>query len=136
LAPPRLCRARRAEVRAEQAEDLANELRGRLDIAGKAADQARAEAHEAHQVAGALRQAGCYASGPRAVGTSQGGVAGGVTMEPKLNLFAMAGLTNGIGDHAQVSLTLATAIVIALVIFMTAFVLGLMCGWAWWRRRA
>jgi hypothetical protein len=57
LAPPRLCRARRAEVRAEQAEDLANELRGRLDIAGKAADQARAEAHEAHQVAGALRQA-------------------------------------------------------------------------------
>ena len=54
-------------------------------------------------------------------------------MEPKPNLFAMAAdLTNGAGT--QVSLSLATAVVVALVIFATAFVLGLMCGWTWRRR--
>ena len=43
-------------------------------------------------------------------------------MEPKPNLFAMAGLTTGAGT--QVSLSLATAVVVALVIFVTAFLPG------------
>jgi hypothetical protein len=48
-------------------------------------------------------------------------------MEPKLNPFLVAGLMNG-GNQTFLHLTLATVAIIALVIFVAAFVLGLCCG--------
>lgn len=73
---------------------------------------------------------------PGGAGRGYGRRGGGIVMEPKPNLFAIAdGLTNGAGNQTQVSFALAAAIAVALVIFVTAFLLGVMCGWAW-RRRA
>ncbi len=49
--------------------------------------------------------------------------------------FVIAGLLRGINGQTHVSLTLATVVVGALVIFVMAFLLGLCCGSAWQRRR-
>jgi hypothetical protein len=54
----------------------------------------------------------------------------GVAMEPKPN-FLIASLMNGGGDQTYIQFTLATAVVLALVIFVTAFLFGLWCGWMW-----
>ena len=48
--------------------------------------------------------------------------------------FVIASLIRGFGDHTLFQFTLATVVVGALVIFVTAFVLGLWCGWMWQRR--
>ena len=58
-------------------------------------------------------------------------------MEPKPNPFLVASLMNGDGAQTLLHLTLATAVVVALVIFVTAFLLGLCCGRMWrrWHRR-
>jgi hypothetical protein len=57
-----------------------------------------------------------------------------VAMEPRSNPFLMASLM-GAGGQTLLSLTLATAVVAALVIFVTAFLIGFWCGWVWRRRR-
>jgi hypothetical protein len=54
-------------------------------------------------------------------------------MELKPNPFLVGSLT--VDGQTQLWLTLPTAIVLALVIFVTAFLLGLWCGWMWRRRR-
>ena len=59
----------------------------------------------------------------------------GVAMEPKPNPFLVASLMNGGGDQTLLHLTLATAVVLALVIFVTAFLFGLWCGWMWRRQQ-
>jgi hypothetical protein len=52
----------------------------------------------------------------------------GVAMEPKPNLFLLS------GSHTQITLTLGIAVAIALVVFVTGFMLGmLLCHWM--RRR-
>jgi hypothetical protein len=56
-------------------------------------------------------------------------------MEPKPNPFQIASLLPGGGGQTQVSLTPATAVVILLVTFVSAFLLGLCCGWMWRGRR-
>ena len=56
-------------------------------------------------------------------------------MEPKPNPFLVAGLMNGGGDQTHIQFTLVTAVVLALVIFVIAFLFGLCCGWMW-RRQA
>ncbi len=56
-------------------------------------------------------------------------------MEPKPNPFLVASLMNGGGAQTLLQLTLATAVVIALLIFVAAFLLGLWCGWIIWRRQ-
>jgi hypothetical protein len=38
-------------------------------------------------------------------------------------------------EQTFVSLTLGTAVVVGLVIFVTAFLLGLWCGWRWQQGR-
>ena len=51
-------------------------------------------------------------------------------MEPKPGLFQVANLLPRIGEHMQVSFTLGTAVAIALVIFVTGFLLGVLgCHW-------
>ena len=55
-------------------------------------------------------------------------------MEPKPN-FLVASLMNGGGDQTYIQFTLATAVVLALVIFVTAFLFGLWCGWMWRRQQ-
>jgi hypothetical protein len=59
----------------------------------------------------------------------------GYRMETKPNPFLVVSLMNGGGDQTRLHLTLATAVVVALVIFVTAFLFGLWCGWIWRRRR-
>jgi hypothetical protein len=59
----------------------------------------------------------------------------GVAMEPKPNPFLVASLMNGGGDQTHIQFTLATAVVLALVIFVTAFLFGLWCGWMWRRQQ-
>ncbi len=49
--------------------------------------------------------------------------------------FAIASLLHGINGQTRVSLTLATVVIGALVIFVAAFLLGLCCGSAWQHRR-
>ena len=57
-------------------------------------------------------------------------------MEPKPNLFQIATLLPGAGEQMQVSFTLGTAVAIALVIFVTGFLLGVLwCHWMVRRRR-
>jgi hypothetical protein len=56
-------------------------------------------------------------------------------VEPKPNLFQVATLLPGVGGHMQVSFTLGTAVAIALVIFVTGFLLGVLaCHWMVRRR--
>ena len=55
-------------------------------------------------------------------------------MEPKPNPFLVASLMNHGADQRLLHLTLATAMVLVLVIFMAAFLLGLWCGRMIWRR--
>ncbi len=50
--------------------------------------------------------------------------------------FVIASLLRGVGEQTQVSLTLATAVAILLVTFVSAFLLGLCCGWMWRKRGA
>ncbi len=50
-------------------------------------------------------------------------------MEPKPNPFLVASLMNHGGDQTLLHLTLATAVVLALVVFVVGFLLGLWCGW-------
>ncbi len=47
--------------------------------------------------------------------------------------FTIASLLRGINGQTHVSLTLATVVVGALLIFVAAFLLGLYCGWTWQR---
>ncbi len=54
-------------------------------------------------------------------------------MEPKPTPFLVASIMNQGGDQTLLHLTLATAVVLVLVIFVTGFLLGLWCGWM--RRR-
>jgi hypothetical protein len=55
-------------------------------------------------------------------------------MEPKPNLFQIATLL--LGERMQVLFTLAALVAVALAIFFTAFVLGVLwCNWAGRRRR-
>ncbi len=56
-------------------------------------------------------------------------------MEQQANPFAIASMMSGTGDQAHLHITFATVVVSALVIFVTAFLLGLWCGWMWQRRR-
>jgi hypothetical protein len=56
-------------------------------------------------------------------------------MESKLNPFPVAGLMNGGWNQTDLHLTLATVVIIALVIFAGAFLLGLCCGRGWGQRR-
>ena len=49
-------------------------------------------------------------------------------MESKPNPVLVASLMNGGGDQTLLHLTLATAVVVALVIFVTALLLGLCRG--------
>ena len=56
-------------------------------------------------------------------------------MEPKPNPFLVASLMNHGGDQTLLHLTLATAVVLALMIFVASFLLGLWCGWMIWRRQ-
>jgi hypothetical protein len=49
------------------------------------------------------------------------------------NPLLIASLMNG--DQTLLHLTLATAVVVALVIFATAFLFGIWCGWIWRQRR-
>jgi hypothetical protein len=42
---------------------------------------------------------------------------------------------NGGGDQTHIQFTLATAVVLALVIFVTAFLVGLWCGRMWRRQQ-
>ncbi len=56
-------------------------------------------------------------------------------MEPKPNPFVFVSLLQGVGEQTQVSFTLATTMVFALLIFVAAFLLGLWCGWVIWRRQ-
>ena len=57
-------------------------------------------------------------------------------MEPKPNPFPIASLLlSGGGDHAFLQVTPATAVVVVLVVFITAFLLGLCCGRGWGQRR-
>ena len=58
----------------------------------------------------------------------------GVAMEPKPNPFLVASLMNSGGDQTHIQFTLATAVVLALVIFVIAFLFGLWCGWMWRRQ--
>lgn len=51
------------------------------------------------------------------------------------SLFAVGSLIRGIDAQTYFEFTLATAVVGTLVIFVTAFLLGLWCGWMWRRRR-
>ena len=54
-------------------------------------------------------------------------------MEPRHNLFAV---TPANLDQSEMwSFTPPSVIVGALVIFVTAFLLGLWCGWMWQQRR-
>jgi hypothetical protein len=52
-------------------------------------------------------------------------------MDPKPNPFLVASLINGGGDQTHLYLTGATAV----VIFATAFLLGLCCGRGWGQRQ-
>ena len=56
-------------------------------------------------------------------------------MEPKPNPFLVGSLMNSVGDQTHIQFTLATVVAVALVIFVTAFLLGLWCGWTWQRGR-
>ena len=57
-------------------------------------------------------------------------------MEPKPNPFLIASLVlSGGGDQTLLQVTLATAVVVALVGLITAFLLGLCCGREWGQRR-
>jgi hypothetical protein len=57
-------------------------------------------------------------------------------MEPKPNLFQVATLLPGTGGHMQISFTLGTAVAMAIVIFVTGFLLGMLgCHWMTRRRR-
>ncbi len=56
-------------------------------------------------------------------------------MELKPNPLFVASLMNGDEAQTLVHFTLATAVVIALLIFVAAFLLGLWCGWIIWRQR-
>jgi hypothetical protein len=57
---------------------------------------------------------------------------GGAAMEPKPNPFLIANLLlRGGRDHAFLQVTLATAVVVVLVLFVTAFLLGMCCGRGW-----
>ena len=48
--------------------------------------------------------------------------------------FLVASLMNGGGNQTLLHLTLATAVVVALMIFVFAFLLGLWCGRIWRRQ--
>ena len=52
----------------------------------------------------------------------------GWRMGTKTNPFLVASLMNGGGDQTLFHLTLATAVVVALMIFVAGFLLGLCCG--------
>jgi hypothetical protein len=54
-----------------------------------------------------------------------------VAMEPKPNPILVASLINGGGHQTHIQFMLTTAVVLALVIFVTAFLFGLWCGWMW-----
>ena len=56
-------------------------------------------------------------------------------MEQKANPFAVLSLMSGTGGQTHLHLTLPTVVAGALVIFVTAFLLGLWCGWMWRRYR-
>jgi len=56
-------------------------------------------------------------------------------METKPNPFLIASLMSSSGNQTLLHLTLATALIIAVMIFVTAFLLGLWCGSVWRRRR-
>ena len=53
-------------------------------------------------------------------------------MEP--DPFLVASLATN-GKHTLLSLPLADAIAIALMVFVAGLLLGLWCGWTWQRRR-
>ena len=59
----------------------------------------------------------------------------GAGMEPKPNPFLVVSLIHGGGDQTHLYFTLATAVIVALAIFVTAFLLGLFCGRGWRPRR-
>jgi hypothetical protein len=54
-------------------------------------------------------------------------------MEPKPNPFLIASLIKHGGDQTLLHLTLASTVMLVLMIFVTGFLLGLWCGWM--RRR-
>ena len=56
-------------------------------------------------------------------------------METKPNPLLVATLLSSGGDQTLLHLTLATALIIAVMIFVTAFLLGLWCGSTWHRQR-
>ena len=49
--------------------------------------------------------------------------------------FLVASLMSSGGDQTLLHLTLATAVIITMMIVITAFLLGLWGGWIWRRRR-
>src|SRR5262249_28198199 len=56
-------------------------------------------------------------------------------METKPTPLLVASLLSSGGNQTLFHLTLATALIIAVMIFVTAFLLGLWCGSTWRRRR-
>ena len=49
--------------------------------------------------------------------------------EPRPNPFLVASLLHGVGAQTQISFTLGTVVAVALVIFFTGFMLGVLgCG--------
>jgi hypothetical protein len=56
-------------------------------------------------------------------------------LEPKTNQFLFANLLHSSGAQTQITFTLATAVAIVVVVFITGFLLGmLLCHWMMRRR--
>jgi hypothetical protein len=49
--------------------------------------------------------------------------------------FVLGAALHEIGGQTHLDVTLATAVALALIIFVGAFLLGLWCGWMWQQRR-